>query len=194
MPALISFENWVPLKPMLGCVWDVALIPYPSCIDSIKLSLQFSSNFVVINNSEGSFCFKFFILHNSRCQVICGSCKKLPCTSLQCCYIFLVVRVSLMAALLSVENWVTLKQVLRGGWDVALIHYPSWTDSIPPSLQFSSNFVVINASEGSLFQIFEIWPLNRKWVLTCLWLLCLLLVCSFNMLQKKPRYIGEQTG
>jgi hypothetical protein len=29
-----------------------------------------------------------FVLHNSRCQVLCGSRKKLPRTSLQCCYIF----------------------------------------------------------------------------------------------------------
>ena len=61
---------------------------------------------------------------------------------------------SLMPALLSVENWVPLKPVLGGVRDVAHFHYPSWTDSIKPSLQFSYNFVVINASEGSLsFQI-----------------------------------------
>jgi hypothetical protein len=34
--------------------------------------------------------------------------------------------------------------------DVARIHYPPCTDSIKSSLQFSCNFVVINASEGSL--------------------------------------------
>jgi hypothetical protein len=53
--------------------------------DSIKPSLQFSCNFVVINASEGPHCYQFFILHNSRCQVLCGSCKKLPRTSRQCC-------------------------------------------------------------------------------------------------------------
>jgi hypothetical protein len=49
-----------------------------------------------------------------------------------------------------------LSMVLLGGVrDVSHIHYPSWTDSIKPSLQFSCNFVVINASEGLLcFQIF----------------------------------------
>jgi hypothetical protein len=41
-------------------VRDVALIHYPSCIDSIKQSLQFLCNFVVINASEGSPCFQFF--------------------------------------------------------------------------------------------------------------------------------------
>jgi hypothetical protein len=57
---------------------------------------------------------------------------------------------------LSVENWGPLKPVLGGVRDVALIHYPSCTDSINPSLQFLCNFVVINASEGSLcFQIFN---------------------------------------
>jgi hypothetical protein len=34
---------------------------------------------------------------------------------------------------------------------VFIIHYPSCTDSIQPGLQFSCNFVVINASEGSFF-------------------------------------------
>jgi hypothetical protein len=49
--------------------------------------------------------------------------------------------------------------VLGGVRDVALIHYPSWTDSIKPSLQFLCNFVVINASEESLcFQIFFTLP------------------------------------
>jgi hypothetical protein len=28
------------------------------------------------------------ILHNSTCQVLCGSCKKLPRIPLHCCYIF----------------------------------------------------------------------------------------------------------
>jgi hypothetical protein len=41
MPALISVENWVPFKPVLGGVRDVARIHYPSCTDSIKQSLQF---------------------------------------------------------------------------------------------------------------------------------------------------------
>jgi hypothetical protein len=38
--------------------------------------------------------------------------------------------------------------------NITLFHYPSFTDFIKPSLQFSSNFAVFNASEGSLFQIF----------------------------------------
>jgi hypothetical protein len=141
-----------------------------SWTDSVKLQFQlfmfvtnlpdcfsfkkFSWNFVVINASEGSLCFLIFILHNSRCQVLCGSCKKLPRTSLQLLY-FSGPSGSLMPALLSVENWVPLKPVLGGVRDVARIHYRSCTDSIKPSLQFSWNFVVINASEGSLcFQIF----------------------------------------
>jgi hypothetical protein len=39
MPALLNVEYLVPLKPVLGRVMDVALIHYPSCTDSIKLSL-----------------------------------------------------------------------------------------------------------------------------------------------------------
>jgi hypothetical protein len=65
MPALLSVANWV--QPMLGGVWDVALIHYPSCTDSIKPSLQCSCNFVVIYGSEGSLSFqiifKFRNLH-----------------------------------------------------------------------------------------------------------------------------------
>jgi hypothetical protein len=60
MPALLSVENGVPLKPVLGDVRDVAHFHYPSGTDSIKSSLQFSCNFVVINASEGSLCFKIF--------------------------------------------------------------------------------------------------------------------------------------
>jgi hypothetical protein len=109
-------------------------------------SLKFLSNFVVIYASEASLYFKIFILHNSRCQLLCGSCTKLPRISLQCYYIFLV-----LPALLSVENWVPLMPVLGGVRDVALIHYSSCTDSIKPSLQFLRNFVVINASDWFLY-------------------------------------------
>jgi hypothetical protein len=127
-------------------VMDVALIHYPSCTDSIKpQNLQFSCKFVVINASEGSLCFQIFILHNSRCQVPRDSCKK---------YFTSVLLYFTGTALLSDENWVPLKPVLGGVRDVALVHYPSCTDSIKPSLQFSGNSFVINASEGSLcFQI-----------------------------------------
>jgi hypothetical protein len=41
---------------MLNCVRDVA--HYPSCTDSIKPSLHFSCNFVVINASKGSLSFQ----------------------------------------------------------------------------------------------------------------------------------------
>jgi hypothetical protein len=46
---------------VLGGVRDVALIHYLSCTDSIKPSLQFLCNFVVINASEGSLCFQNFL-------------------------------------------------------------------------------------------------------------------------------------
>jgi hypothetical protein len=45
---------------------DVALIQYPSCSESIKPSLQFFCNFVVINASEGSFCFQILLLIQTR--------------------------------------------------------------------------------------------------------------------------------
>jgi hypothetical protein len=35
----------------------------------------------LLKNVLNGFFFKIFILHNSRCQVLCGSCKKLPRTS-----------------------------------------------------------------------------------------------------------------
>jgi hypothetical protein len=51
----------------------------------------------------------------------------------------------------------------RGVRDVARIHYPSCTDLIKTSLQFSCNFVLINASEGSLcFQIFNVFISNKS--------------------------------
>jgi hypothetical protein len=58
----------------------------------VSESFEIFVNFVVLNASEGSLCFQIFILHNSMCQVLCGSCKKLPRTSHQCCYIFLVIQ------------------------------------------------------------------------------------------------------
>jgi hypothetical protein len=84
-----------------------------------------------------------------------GSCKQLPRTSPQCFLYFSGPSESLMTALLSVENWVPLKGGVR---DVALIHYPSCSNSIKPSLQFLCNFVVINASNDSIcvfYQIFK---------------------------------------
>jgi hypothetical protein len=57
--------------------------------------------------------------------------------------------------------------VLGGMRDVALIHYPSCTESIKPSLQCSCNLVVINASEGSLcFQIFLTGQKHATYLLT----------------------------
>jgi hypothetical protein len=48
MPVLLSVENLVPLKPVLGGVRDVALFHYLSFTDSVKLSLQFSWHFAVL--------------------------------------------------------------------------------------------------------------------------------------------------
>jgi hypothetical protein len=41
-----------------------------------------------------------------------------------------------------------IKSVLRVVKDVALFHYPSCTDSIKSSLQFSCNFAVFNSPES----------------------------------------------
>jgi hypothetical protein len=62
MPAVLSVENWVPLKPELGGVRDVALNHYPSLTHSNKPNLQFICNFVVINASEGSLSFQIFVI------------------------------------------------------------------------------------------------------------------------------------
>jgi hypothetical protein len=75
MPTLLSVENWVSLKPVQGGVRDVARIHYPSCTDSIKPSLQYPCNFVVINASEGSLCFQIFV-HFDYCFV-CSKEKKI---------------------------------------------------------------------------------------------------------------------
>jgi hypothetical protein len=108
----------------------------------------------VINAFEGSVCFHIFILHNSMCQVPCGSCKNLPRSSV---LTYFSGPSGLLMPALCVEKCEPLQPVLGCVRDVALIHNPSCTDSIKPSLQFSCNFVVINASEGSLcFQIFSL--------------------------------------
>jgi hypothetical protein len=105
--------------------------------------------FVVINASEGSLCFQNFVLHNSRCQVQCGSRKKLPRTSLQCCYIFWSFGI-IDANTIKCWELSTAQASARGVSNVALNHYHSCTDSIKPSLQFLCYFVAINASDGSL--------------------------------------------
>jgi hypothetical protein len=89
---ILNFENLIPLKPVLIGMRDVARFHYPSCTDFIKPCLQLSCNFPVINASKGSLFSQISIHHNSMCQVLFGSCKNLPCTSLLCCLIFLVLR------------------------------------------------------------------------------------------------------
>jgi hypothetical protein len=58
---------------------------------------------------------------------------------------------SLSPTHLNVENYVPLKPVLGGERDVATFHYPSFTDSIKPGLNFSCYYADFNASKGSLF-------------------------------------------
>jgi hypothetical protein len=120
-------------------------------IDGEKINVpEVSCNFFVINVSKGSKFSRIFILHNSRCQVLCGSCKKIAIFTSLLLYFFGPSR-SLVTAILSVEIWVPFKPVLGDVRNVAHFNYLSCKDSIKPSLQFSFNFVVINASEGSPF-------------------------------------------
>jgi hypothetical protein len=68
---------------------------------------------------------------------------------------------SLSSALVCVENSVPLKPMLGGVRDVALLYYPSCTDSNKPSLQFPRNCAVFYVSEGSYFyQIFVIFNVS----------------------------------
>jgi hypothetical protein len=100
----------------------------------------------VIYTSEGSSFSQNFIYYISSCQVPCGSRKVLARTSLQCCYIFMVFRDWYQHVQLSKNEYFSSR-------NVADFYYPSWRDStkFKPRLQFSSNFVVISASEGSSF-------------------------------------------
>ena len=53
---IFSVENWIPHRPMLGDVRDVALLHYISWTDSIKQSLQFSFiNFGLIALERSTF-------------------------------------------------------------------------------------------------------------------------------------------
>jgi hypothetical protein len=164
----------MPFYSKLFCFF--ARIHYPSCTDSIKPSLQLSCNFVAINASKGSLCFQIFILHNSRCQVLCGNCKSCPVLHFSVVVFFwsfgIIYASTIKCWLLFIKNWVPLKLVLWVMRDVARIHYPSCTDSIKPNLQFSCNFVLINASEWSLcFQIFATNYITQIFALLGGWLL-----------------------
>jgi hypothetical protein len=144
---------------MLGGVRDVARIHYPTCTDSIKPSLQFSCNFVVINASEGSLCsrFLYFTTAGVKCCVAAvKSCLVLHFSIVIFFWPFGIIDAS------TIKCWeLSTAQVgAKGVRDVARIHYPTFTDTIKPSLQFSCNFVVINASEGSLF--FKIFILHNS--------------------------------
>jgi hypothetical protein len=88
---------------------------------------------MVINACEGSLCFQIFILQNSRCQVLCGSCKRLPRTPLQCSGR----SGSLVPALLSVENLVSFKPALGCVRDVAcfiILHVQTQSNRVGNSL------------------------------------------------------------
>jgi hypothetical protein len=91
-------------------------------LNQIESAILF--NFVVIH---GSLCFQIFILHNSRCQVTCGSCKSCPVVHFeQCCYISLVLQdhwcQHYWVLKFEYRSWVPLKPVLGDVRDVALIH------------------------------------------------------------------------
>jgi hypothetical protein len=60
MPAIWSVVNWVPLSRCWR-VRGLVLVHYPSCTDSIKPSLQFSSNFIVTMLPKNHFVSRFFI-------------------------------------------------------------------------------------------------------------------------------------
>jgi hypothetical protein len=86
MLALLSVENWVPLKPVLGeALGTLNLFTIPH----VQTQPKQSAILLWLRLPRDPFIFQIFIhvLHNSRCQVLCGSCKKLPRTSLQCYYI-----------------------------------------------------------------------------------------------------------
>jgi hypothetical protein len=126
---------------------------------SIKPSLQFSCNFVEINASEGSHFVQMFILYNSWCQVLCDSCKKLYCTTTQCCFILFCSYFGIIDCdTCKCCKLGTAQADARGIRDVALLII-SCTDSIKPSLQCSCNFIVII----TLYSHFNIYPSSTMW-------------------------------
>jgi hypothetical protein len=142
--------SWTVVTHFLSPVLAALLYTYTwvSFIVKVEISTNVSSSEICLKLYKGT-----WRLHKIRCQVLCGSLKKLPRTSLQCCYIFASASGPLMPALLSVENWVSLKQVI-GAWgcrtySLSLMHILNQTESA-----LLCNFVAINASEGSPFSIF----------------------------------------
>jgi hypothetical protein len=114
------------------------LTPLPSSLGNKFNHVKWVLNsFVEINASEGSLCFQIFILHNSRCQVPCGSCKSCPVLHFSVVIFFWSLGI-IDTSTIKCWELSTAQAGTRGVRDVALI------------LQFLCNFVLINASEGSL--------------------------------------------
>jgi hypothetical protein len=67
---------------------DVALFHYPSCPDSIKLSPQFSRNFVVINGSEGSHFFQIFSIGSIDVKCCVAVINGFPVNHVSIFYVF----------------------------------------------------------------------------------------------------------
>jgi hypothetical protein len=78
------------------------------------------------------------------------SLSNLPLTSLQCCYIVLVLQI-IESSTFKCWELCTTPAGARGVWDVAVFVYPSCTDSVKPSLRFSCNFVVLMLPSGHFF-------------------------------------------
>jgi hypothetical protein len=119
-------------------------IYYLSCLDCI-----FLCDFVVNYAFEESPFFQIFTLNQSRCRVLCASCKKVPHTSLQCIFWSFGIIDS------NTFGWWKLSTAKDGArglamgcctFSLSLMYRLNQT-----SLQFSCNFVEISASEGSPF-------------------------------------------
>jgi hypothetical protein len=115
MPALLSVdENRVPLKAVLGGLWDVARILYPSCTDSSNRVCNSLVILLWLMHPRDHFVSRFLYFTTTGvkyCVAAVKSCRYF--TSVLLC--FSCPSESLMPAFFSVENWLPLLST-QGAW------------------------------------------------------------------------------
>jgi hypothetical protein len=148
-----------------------SLISEQFCIMTYSPAI-FKFALVNVFNASEELIFQIFIHHNSMCQVLCGSRKRLPRTSLQCCYIFLAFFRHFGVIESGTFKCWKLSTDEAGARGDARFHYPSCKDLIKPDnffpdflIHHNSRCQVLYSSRKKLFRTL----LQCCYILLVLW-------------------------